>query len=615
MQSKRTMTSKQWLLAFLGTVAGLALLLAAFNYVTDPFGAFGDRFFQWWSYNETMNPRVAKISYLEQNHEKYDSYIIGCSSTSSYPTEQFNEYFDANFYNLIMYGADLYDVELMSKYVLEHYEVKNLVVNLYIHNAETYRTEPGAMTYNLHCKVDGSSPLAFYAKYLFANPRYGVTKLEKYRDDGYLQQSHDVFDEETGAYDKSLRDVQPIGNLDSYLAQPAYVGFLDYPRQEGAIPYLEECMSSVRAIKELCEEQGVNVTFVCPPMYYENLAYYSWEDIEAFNRSLAEITDYWDFTLSSVSYEPRYFYDETHFRNCVGEMAAARMFDDDSVYVPDDFGYYVTAETVDGLLESYEAARPMEEERYTAQVPILMYHHVSEGEGSGDTISAAAFERHMKALSEAGYTAVDFEKLRAYVETDAGLPDKSVVITFDDGYESNLTLAAPILEKYGMKATVFAIGVSEGKDTYKDTGASMIPHFGLEDALEYADVITVQSHGYNIHEVEGRDEAPIRQGVLAREGESEQEYIQFLRGDCKTMNGLFQEAYGRTVGVVAYPYGLHSDLSEVILSECGIYATVTSEPKTNTIIKGIPQSLRAMGRYTVYGETTDRELLVMLGQE
>ena len=137
MQSKRTMTSKQWLLAFLGTVAGLALLLAAFNYVTDPFGAFGDRFFQWWSYNETMNPRVAKISYLEQNHEKYDSYIIGCSSTSSYPTEQFNEYFDVNFYNLIMYGADLYDVELMSKYVLEHYEVKNLVVNLYFSSLVT----------------------------------------------------------------------------------------------------------------------------------------------------------------------------------------------------------------------------------------------------------------------------------------------------------------------------------------------------------------------------------------------------------------------------------------------------------------------------------------------
>ena len=43
----------------------LAVLLAGFNYVTDPFGAFGDWFMQWFSYDETNNPRAAKISYLE----------------------------------------------------------------------------------------------------------------------------------------------------------------------------------------------------------------------------------------------------------------------------------------------------------------------------------------------------------------------------------------------------------------------------------------------------------------------------------------------------------------------------------------------------------------------
>ena len=40
----------------------LAALLAGFNYVTDPFGAFGDRFMQWFSYDETNNPRAARIS-------------------------------------------------------------------------------------------------------------------------------------------------------------------------------------------------------------------------------------------------------------------------------------------------------------------------------------------------------------------------------------------------------------------------------------------------------------------------------------------------------------------------------------------------------------------------
>lgn len=75
MTSKHPMSSKQWLWAFLGTVLLLTILVMGFNFWSDPFGAFGDRFFQWWSYDETMNPRVAKLSYLEQHHDQYDSYI------------------------------------------------------------------------------------------------------------------------------------------------------------------------------------------------------------------------------------------------------------------------------------------------------------------------------------------------------------------------------------------------------------------------------------------------------------------------------------------------------------------------------------------------------------
>jgi len=106
----------------------LAALLAGFNYVTDPFGAFGDRFMQWFSYDETNNPRAAKISYLEQHHDEYDSYFLGCSSTSSLPTESFNEMLNAKFYNLIMYGADMKDCEKIANYLIDNYTVKNLVL-------------------------------------------------------------------------------------------------------------------------------------------------------------------------------------------------------------------------------------------------------------------------------------------------------------------------------------------------------------------------------------------------------------------------------------------------------------------------------------------------------
>ena len=67
------MNAKKWVLSLPVIALILAVLLAGFNYVTDPFGAFGDRFMQWFSYDETNNPRAAKISYLEQHHDEYDS--------------------------------------------------------------------------------------------------------------------------------------------------------------------------------------------------------------------------------------------------------------------------------------------------------------------------------------------------------------------------------------------------------------------------------------------------------------------------------------------------------------------------------------------------------------
>ena len=605
MSSKRPVSSKKWLAAFFGTVLLLAVLVMGFNFWTDPFGAFGDHFFQWWSYDETMNPRVAKFSYLDQHHDQYDSYIIGASSSSSFPTEQLNTYFDANFYNLVMYGADMLDVEQTCQYLVDHYTVKNLVVSVYIHNAQVYHVEQDPLTYNLHWKVDGSSPLLFYAKYLLSNPRNGWTKLQRLQTDPYLQQSYRVFDQQTGAYDKSRRDVEPIGDLESYLAKSSYAVFSNYPEGSADLPYLEDCMQSIARIRDLCREQGVNLTVVCPPMYYAYLEYYSPEDQAAFRDALAEVTPYWDFTLSSASYEPRYFYDDTHFRNCLGEMALARMFGDSSVYVPEDFGEYVSQAPAGA-----QEASPAAAEAYSAQVPILMYHNLAQ-EGSGnDTISVQRFEEHLAALQDAGYTTITFQDLLAYVEQGTELPEKPVLLTFDDGYESNYTLAYPLLQQYQMKATIFVIGVSMGKDTYKDTGQAMIPHFTQEQAaeMEASGLVAIESHGYDMHEVQGRDPEPIRVGILPREDESEWDYAAFLQEDCQAMTDLL----GKTPGVLAYPYGYASELSEVVLHEMGIYATVTIEEKINTIVKGLPQSLRQMGRFYMTEAISAPELLSML---
>lgn len=607
------MNAKKWVLTFLLLALVLALGLAAFNYVTDPFAAFGDRFLNWFSYDETNNPRVAKISYLEQYHDEYDSYILGCSSTSSLQVSDFNKLYDANFYNLIMYGADMRDCEKIADYLIEHYEVKHLVLNVYLDNGFTYDDETDRLTRNLHYLTDpDTSALSFYTRYLFCDPRYGFAKLKNLRNDRLLPQSFDVFNEVTGEYDKRVRDVEPIGSMDTYLE--AYPVFADYPKTgDFVLGQTENCMKSVAAIKERCEAAGVELVVVAAPVYIDYFQNFQAEDVANFYASLAKVTDFWDFSCSSVSCEPRYFYDATHFRNAVGSMIAARIAGDDSVYIPDDFGTYVTADTPSSYFSEVLQATALPDETVSRDVPVLMWHNLAE-ESSGDmTISVDTFRAQIEALHEAGFKTVSLQQLYDYVHFGTELPEKPIVLTFDDGYFSNYEYAFPILQEYDMQATIFAIGVSVGKDTYKDTDHAMTPHFGADEAREMVDsgLISVQSHTFDMHQWPPFEDgnAQVRETLLPFDGEADADYEAAVEADFAESRELLESITGQPVNALAFPEGAYVTLTQDALRSAGAELTFTTVRAVNTVVKGLPQSLCAMPRFGMT-ESADMSALV-----
>lgn len=607
------MNAKKWVLTFLLLALVLVLGLAAFNYVTDPFAAFGDKFLNWFSYDETNNPRVAKISYLEQHHDEYDSYILGCSSTSSLQVSDFNKLYDANFYNLIMYGADMRDCEKIADYLIEHYEVKHLVLNVYLDNGFTYDDETDRLTRNLHYLTDpDTSALSFYTRYLFCDPRYGFAKLKNLRNDRLLPQSFDVFNEVTGEYDKRVRDVEPIGSMDTYLE--AYPVFADYPKTgDFVLGQTENCMKSVAAIKERCEAAGVELVVVAAPVYIDYFQNFQAEDVANFYASLAKVTDFWDFSCSSVSCEPRYFYDATHFRNAVGSMIAARIAGDDSVYIPDDFGTYVTADTPSSYFSEVLQATALPDKTVSRDVPVLMWHNLAE-ESSGDmTISVDTFRAQIEALHEAGFKTVSLQQLYDYVHFGTELPEKPIVLTFDDGYFSNYEYAFPILQEYDMQATIFAIGVSVGKDTYKDTDHAMTPHFGVDEAREMvaSGLISVQSHTYDMHQWPPFEDgnAQVRETLLPFDGEADADYEAAVEADFAESRELLESITGQPVNALAFPEGAYVTLTQDALRSAGAELTFTTVRAVNTVVKGLPQSLCAMPRFGMT-ESTDMTALV-----
>ncbi len=92
----------------------------------------------------------------------------------------------------------------------------------------------------------------------------------------------------------------------------------------------------------------------------------------------------------------------------------------------------------------------------TRAVPVLMYHHVSPHPGLV-TVSPETFEEHMAYLARRKYRALAADEFLEFLLGRRALDGRNVLITFDDGYLDNYVYAWPILQRYGLKATVFAI--------------------------------------------------------------------------------------------------------------------------------------------------------------
>ena len=233
----------------------------------------------------------------------------------------------------------------------------------------------------------------------------------------------------------------------------------------------------------------------------------------------------------------------------------------------------------------------------------------------------------MKALKENGYNAITCSDLISYAENGTKLPNKPILITFDDGYQSNYEYAYPILKKYGLKGTIFVIGSFFGSDTYKDTDMKIIPHFGMSEAQEMVDsgVIEIQSHTYDMHqskdgeairaeEKSGGGKASagaVRENIMLFDGESEWDYADLLEDDVSEENELINKITGEDACALAYPCGRYCELTAAVLRECGIKMTFTTEGGVNTVVKGLPQSLMQMKRFIMF-ENVDADYMLKL---
>lgn len=181
-------------------------------------------------------------------------------------------------------------------------------------------------------------------------------------------------------------------------------------------------------------------------------------------------------------------------------------------------------------------------------LPVLMYHFFydkSKDSGKdGNWIEISDFEEQMKYLAENDFYFPTWEQVENYIDGKQELPEKSVVITVDDGDPSFFELAVPIIQKYKIPTTSFVITYWYGNRA--------------SDKQEY---VSYQSHSYDMHKAGSNGK-----GVM----------LSWDYDKIKDDILLSRDVLGGA-DIFCYPFGQYNDLDIKVLKENGYKLAFTTK--------------------------------------
>ncbi len=230
------------------------------------------------------------------------------------------------------------------------------------------------------------------------------------------------------------------------------------------------------------------------------------------------------------------------------------------------------------------------------KLPVVMYHQLTKSESRAGryVLTVEQFEKDLKFLKKNGYETVTVGQLLAFSEGKADLPEKAIMLTFDDGCETLYSYALPLLKEYGFTAVGFAVGALTDSYTALDDHNLNYSCLNWAEIKEMCDgeIIDIQSHSYDLHKNTAE-----RSGAKKKKGETFEQYCEFLSADAAIMKEKMLENAGKEPVAFAYPFGSYSSESAEILAKCGIKMAFTCEERVNIIKKSESEWLFRLGRY------------------
>ena len=218
----------------------------------------------------------------------------------------------------------------------------------------------------------------------------------------------------------------------------------------------------------------------------------------------------------------------------------------------------------------------------SVEVPIIMYHFIVENKGEHH-ISPDEFERDLAFLKENGYTTITVSDLTAFVYENKPLPNKPVMLTFDDGYYNNYVHAFPLLQMYESKAVISIIGDHTdiwSNNFYEDIEHGHATWYHIREML-HSGLVEIGNHTYAMHLNKNG-----RKGCMRKNGEELMDYQRLFGRDVQRLQTRVLEECGYSPDLFAFPYHAVCEEAVQVLRILGFRAAFTGSGKSNTITPG-----------------------------
>lgn len=249
--------------------------------------------------------------------------------------------------------------------------------------------------------------------------------------------------------------------------------------------------------------------------------------------------------------------------------------------------------------------------RMTVPLPVIMYHHISEDPAALNAyvISPSELEEDIKLLKDTGFCFVLPKDVYAYASGGAPLPEKPVLITFDDGFESVLKYAFPLCEKYGLRFTAAVIGSQTDLFSGTDDHNILYSYLTWSEIKELNDsgFVEIANHTYGLHSDKKR------KGIKRIKGESLEAYEKEISSDILKLQDKLKEKAGVFPEVFVYPYGFICEESFAIIKKLGFKISFSCYEGINQIERD-PDRLFQLKRFNRPHGMTSRELADKLKQ-